>query len=414
VLIMSIFVEETQSEEPFSIYIPSTPLGVERPMLVAFHGFNVSHLDIWANTSFIEECEARDWILIAPYSRNLAPTGPGTSQISFGSAQSQIHVQAVIDYVRENFAVDRDRIYGVGFSMGGGAAMSYAARHRDSERGAFAAVVNHTGTISLRNTYDNVGPGTQMLMNRIFNGSPSFNPFEYLRVSSIDLDSSGNLVPGSRHMATNLVGVPVRTYYGIGDSEQYLVDQSLALDSFMSSISTSFELIALPSNCPATQQGHCWDTIDETEVCDWLELQSLSSPGPVGQVVADRNARWGNLRVEPTSSDDFATLDYSVSSVQSSIRLLGTRNVDEIELSLADLGLSPQAPFSVRCGSADLTGDRVLLNGLFGPPQDVLRNGISLGQDCQGAGASWCFDATTGKLRLEETSSVSSLWSIVP
>jgi hypothetical protein len=134
----------------------------------------------------------------------------------------------------------------------------------------------------------------------------------------------------------------------------------------------------------------------------------------VGQVVADRNARWGNLRVEPTSSDDFATLDYSVSSVQSSIRLLGTRNVDEIELSLADLGLSPQAPFSVRCGSADLTGDRVLLNGLFGPPQDVLRNGISLGQDCQGAGASWCFDATTGKLRLEEISSVSSLWSIVP
>ncbi len=414
VLIMSIFVEETQAEEPFSIYIPPTPVGVERPMLVAFHGFNVSHLDIWANTSFIEECQARDWILIAPYSRNLAPTGPGTSQISFGSAQSQTHVQAVIDYVRENFAVDRDRIYGVGFSMGGGAALSYAARHRDPERGAFAAVVNHTGTISLRNTYDNVGPDQQALMRRIFNGSPSFSPFEYVRASSIDLDASANLVPGSRHMATNLVGVPVRTYYGIGDSEQYLVDQSLALDSFMSSISTSFELIALPSNCSAAQQGHCWDTIDETEVCDWLELQSLSVPGPVGQVVADRNARWGNLRVEPTSPDDFATLDYSVSTAQSSVRLLGTRNVDEIELDLADLGLSSQAPFSVRCGSADSTGDRILLNGLAGPPQDVLRNGISLGQDCQAAGSTWCFDATTGTLRLEEVSSLSSLWSIVP
>lgn len=215
-------------------------------------------------------------------------------------------------------------------------------------------------------------------------------------------------------MATNLVGVPVRTYYGIGDSEQYLVDQSLALDSFMSSISTSFELIALPSNCPAAQQGHCWDTIDETEVCDWLELQSLSVPGPVGQVVADRNARWGNLRVEPTSSDDFATLDYSVSTAQSSVRLLGTSNVDEIEMELADLGLSSQAPFSVRCGSADSTGDRILLNGLTGPPQDVLRNGISLGQDCQGVGSSWCFDAATGTLRLEEASSLSSLWSIVP
>lgn len=414
VLIMSIFVEETQAEEPFSIYIPPTPVGVERPMLVAFHGFNVSHLDIWANTSFIDECQARDWILIAPYSRNLAPTGPGTSQISFGSVQSQTHVQAVIDYVRENFAVDRDRIYGVGFSMGGGAAMSYAARHRNPERGAFAAVVNHTGTVSLRNTYDNVSPHLQALMNRIFNGSPSFIPFEYLRASSIDLDSSGNLVPGSRHMATNLAGVPVRTYYGIGDSEQYLVDQSQALGSFMSTISSNFQLIALPSNCAPVLQGHCWDTIDETEVCDWLELQSLPVPGPVGQVVADRNARWGNLRVEPSSSGDFATLDYSVSTSQSSIRLLGTVNVDEIELNLADLGLSGQAPFSVRCGSADSTGDRVLLNGLSGPPQDVLRNGISLGEDCQGAGSHWCFDATTGTLRVHEAFSLSSIWSIVP
>lgn len=414
VLIMSIFVEETQAEEPFSIYIPPTPVGVERPMLVAFHGFNVSHLDIWANTSFISECQARDWILIAPYSRNLAPTGPGSSQISFGSAQSQLHVKAVIDYVRENFSVDRDRIYGVGFSMGGGAVMSYAARHRDPERGAFAAVVNHTGTVSLRHTYDNVSLNLQSLMRRIFNGAPAFTPFEYARVSSIDLDSFGNLVPGSRHMATNLAGVPVRTYYGIGDSEQYLVDQSIALDSFMSGISSNFELIALPANCTAQQQGHCWNTIDETEVCDWLAQQSLPAPGPVGQVVADRNARWGNLRVEPTSMGDFASLDYSVSTSQSSIRLLGTVNVDEVELDLVDVGLSASAPFSLRCGSADSTGDRILVNGLSAPPQDVLRNGISLGQDCQGGGSAWCFDATTGTLRIEETSSLSSLWSIVP
>ena len=49
--------------------------------------------------------------------------------------------------------------------MGGGAALSYAARHRDPERGAFAAVVNHTGTISLRNTYHNVSPDQQGLMH---------------------------------------------------------------------------------------------------------------------------------------------------------------------------------------------------------------------------------------------------------
>ena len=100
--------------------------------------------------------------------------------------------------------------------------------------------------------------------------------------------------------------------------------------------------------------------------------------------------------------------------VEQSVDLVRSHLGERLALELADLGLSSQAPFSVRCGSADSTGDRILLNGLTGPPQDVLRNGISLGQDCQGVGSSWCFDAATGTLRLEEASSLSSLWSIVP
>ncbi|MDG1050783.1 MAG: alpha/beta hydrolase-fold protein, partial [Planctomycetota bacterium] len=414
-LLVSILVEETQEEESFTIYVPPTPPGVERPLLAAFHGFNVSHLDIWANTSFIAECQARDWILVAPYQRNLAPTGPGTSQTAFGSAQSQLHVQAVIDYAMDQFAVDRDRVYGVGFSMGGGAALSYAARHRDRERGAFAAVVNHTGTVSLQNVYSNADTSVQQLMVRIFNGSPSFSPFEYSRASVINLDAAGTLVPGGNHMASNLAGVAVRTYYGIGDSQQYLIDQGQSLHALMGSLGLQHELVALPANCTPQQQGHCWSTIDETEVCDWLSSKSYQSPGPVGRILADRDGRWGEISVEPALSNEFAVVEYSVSGPQNSVRLQGTSNVDVIELDLADLGIDPLSSWSIRSGTLDGTADEFSVAGLPGLPLAVRRNGVTLGEECQGApGPSWCFDASSGTLRISETSGVSAFWSVTP
>ncbi len=420
-LIMYVFVEETQALEAFTIYVPPTLVGDERPLLVAFHGYGVSHLDIAANTSFVAECQARDWILVAPYSRNLAPTAPATSQNAFGSVQSQVHVQAVIDYVIANFSVDRDRLYGVGFSMGGGAAMSYAARHRDRDRGAFAAVVNHTGTVSLHNTYENVPPETQTLLEGLFNGPPGSQTgsFEFARASSIEVDASGLLVPGGRHMATNLAGVPVRTYYALDDSEQYLIDQSLALHAFMSAISGSHELIALPSDCPQPQQqGHCWNTIDETEVCDWFAQHSFNSPAAVGYVLADRDARWGHLGVDPTAAGAFAALEYAVTVGQNSVRLLSTVNVDQVELDLAELGLDVSADLFIRLGSADGTGDQLRMNGLLAQPQAVLRNGLPAVQtNGSGWGASnnsWSYNPVTGTLLINEVDALPSIWTLVP
>jgi len=420
-LLMYVFVEETQALEAFSIYIPPTPVVDERPMVVAFHGFGVSHFDIAVNTSFIAECQARDWILIAPYSRNTVATPEQDSQNSFGSVQSQVHVEAVIDYVIDNFSVDRDRLYGVGFSMGGGAAMSYAARHRDRERGAFAAVVNHTGTVSLHNTYHNVPPDTQTLLEGLFNGPPGSQAasFELARSSSVEVDSAGALVQGGRHMAINLVGVPVRTYYAFDDSEQYLIDQSLALHSFLSATSTAHELIAQPSDCPLPQQmGHCWSTIDETEVCAWFELHAFGAPGSFGHVLADRDARWGNLRVEPTTTGAFAEFDYAVTAAQNSVRLLSTINVDEIELDAVELGLNTAAEIYIRLGSVDGTGDRVRVKGLSLEPQRVLRNGQSVGQI---TGTSWptlenawSFDPVAHAVVISEVDALPAVWSIVP
>lgn len=414
-LVLSIVVEETQEEELFTLFVPSTPPGVERPMLVAFHGFNVSHLDIWANTSFISECQARGWFLIAPYMRNLAPTGPGTSQSGFGSAQSQLHVQAVMRYVMEGFPVDLDRIYGVGFSMGGGAAMSYAARHRDRDEGAFAAVVNHTGTVALQHVYANADNDTQGLMRRIFGGNPQYAPFNYNRSSVIELDANGVLVSGGDHMARNLSEVPVRTYYGVGDGQGYLVDEALQLDGFMSTISSTHELVALPADCTPVQGGHCWATIDETEVCDWLETKVLGTPGQIGQVLADRNARWGNLDVTPTLAGVFSSFDYSISSSQNSIRLLGTSNLESVRFNLNEVGLDRTSPVGLRLGTADGSGDTVHITGYGGAPSSIVRNGWLVIEDCSSASLPrWCYDPSTDTLSITETAPQTALWTVNP
>ena len=119
----------TGTDELFSLYVPSSPSGQARPLIVGFHGFGVSHLDFsYYNTDILAEAAARDWFVLAPIQINPVLN---TGDISFGSAESQLNVEHVLNYVLDEWPIDLDRIYGIGFSMGGGNAVSYAARHRD-------------------------------------------------------------------------------------------------------------------------------------------------------------------------------------------------------------------------------------------------------------------------------------------
>ena len=108
----------------------------------------------------------------------------------------------MLDWIGAKCRVDRTRIYGVGFSMGGGSVTSYAARHLDPARAMFAAVVDHTGGVALRNTYasepddadsdDNTPQvGDNLEVPDILDGwygAPATHLFGYQRCSTIDMD----------------------------------------------------------------------------------------------------------------------------------------------------------------------------------------------------------------------------------
>ena len=187
----SVLVEATGAIELFSLFVPDSDPSVPRPLLTAFHGAGTSHGDIYFRAmEFFIEADQRDWFLIAPLQRNLN----GPPDTSYASAASQLHVAAVIELVLDTYAIDRDRLYAAGFSMGGGNAMSYAARHRDRRSGAISAVVNHTGTLALSNVYENA-PVIQMnIMEGIFGGPPTGPVFEWQRSSVLELDAAGCLL----------------------------------------------------------------------------------------------------------------------------------------------------------------------------------------------------------------------------
>src|SRR5262245_1035275 len=132
--------------ERFLLYVPRLPVGERAPLLVVFHRFGVSHWDAYYWTEYIQQAQRRGWFLVAPL---------GANQASFSCLEGQINVEAALRYTTDAFNIDRTRVYGVGFSMGGGNVTTYAARHVDPSGVMFAAIVNHTGGVSLANTWAN-------------------------------------------------------------------------------------------------------------------------------------------------------------------------------------------------------------------------------------------------------------------
>lgn len=414
-LLLRITVPSTGLDELFSLYVPGTPPNSKRPMVVGFHGFGVSHLDLLFSTSFFFECEQRDWFMVAPFQFSAV----GNSQIHFSSPQSQEHVEAVLDWVTSAYAVDKDRVFGVGFSQGGGAALSYAARHRDDEAVQFAAVANHTGTVSNRGAYLNSNGAVQAEMQLLFGGAPGQKPFEYQRSSVIDTNANAGLIPSGRHMATNLESTPILSVYGLADPLTYLVDQTVALDGFMAGLpASSHTLLGATVPAPCFQgglTGHCWSTLDEAFVCDWFADKVLGEPER-GSLLIDESGRWDAIEVQQAATGSFSSLSYLFERSVNRFILFDRENVERLGVDLAAVNFSATTQVDVATTAIDGAPVAIDVDGLIGPPSAVRRNGVAVVQSCLPPGLfpTWCYSAATGTLTLNETGGALAVWEIVP
>ena len=133
----------TGREEKFLIGVPSAPLN-PAPLLVVFHGYGEEHTDMVSKTSYFQEAMARGWIVLAPL---------GAHKYNYAIDYAQENVELALFWAATYLPLDPDRFYGVGFSMGGGMAASFAARHLETFGPRFAAIAVHSGTCSMRDVY---------------------------------------------------------------------------------------------------------------------------------------------------------------------------------------------------------------------------------------------------------------------
>lgn len=375
--------------EDFLLYIPMLPTPNVTPLLTVYHQFSVSHRDVLLNTTFLQEVQNRGWFMLAP---------KGATDINFSSLVSQANTEFVLRWVLTNYNIDRSRVYGVGFSMGGGNALSHAARHLDPFGPMFAAIVNLTGSLSISDVYVNE-LGTHWALNFLYGGPPSSQPFAYSRSSTIEIDQATGFVIPDRSMAWNLSHIPIQTWYAIDDPLQYLVEQNQMLHAFLSGLGGVHILNAVPG------VEHTWDTLDETQACNFLAQHTLATPNSA-YTVADRDGTFFQFDVEQDQAGDFSPFEWSAIPAQNTLIIDKTSNIRRITVDTAPLGLDPNQPMTIILGTADGQPDEIILSGYTQSPMNVTRNGVP--------NTSWVYDSAMGTLEIHEINTGYHTWVTTP
>src|SRR5690606_29947963 len=109
------FLERIQIMTPFGF----DPNGPDLPLVVAFNGWGMSAGSFFNGMSTIpDEANVRGWMVVAVTCLD---------DKSYGWIVGQTGIEVALKYVDHYYPVDRDRIYAVGWSAGGGSVASYAA-----------------------------------------------------------------------------------------------------------------------------------------------------------------------------------------------------------------------------------------------------------------------------------------------
>jgi hypothetical protein len=380
--------------ETFLFHAPAqqTP----RPMLVAFHSFARSENEIILETRLVQESADRDWYLLAPLSAN---------KRHYSSMPAQLNTEAAIQWMLTHFpGIDRTRIYGIGFSMGGGMVTSYAARHLDPTDHMFAAIVDHTGTVSLKNTWEDE-PASRFFLN-FWYGEPSGTPAAYFgmaRCSVLDFDGATQVVNADNAMARNLLHMGVRNTRALNDPLAYLVEQAEVFNGFMISLGAqlgaSYDYRVLPSS------QHYWNLLNYSVTLNWLSQFSLSLPAQAN-TLADSDRRYFYFDVVQESAGAFTPFSWSIDVAENRVRVHSTSNLLRIRVDTDMAGLDPALPLSIELGTVDGLPDEVSLSDYPAPPITVERDGIPT--------SAWTYNALLAELTLQELDGSAHTWVVTP
>jgi pimeloyl-ACP methyl ester carboxylesterase len=379
----------------FTVPVPR-PTG-PRPLLVVFHKFGTSHGDVFFNTTYLQEAIKRGWYLVCPL---------GAAQSHFSSIEAQVNTEFVLDWMSTHpaFKIDRTRVYGVGFSMGGGSVTNYAARHVDPAHLMLAALIDHSGGVALKDTLLN-DPAVQPIFDFWFgNGSAgSADPWKMERSSVINFDNFTLQVEQDRDLARNLMHIPMRIVRASNDTIPYLSRQSDVLHAHMLALGKvpgqGYGYYILPYT------GHSWSMLGESAACDWLQQFTLQVPSS-GNTLADHDGVYFHFTLAQDQANAFTPFVWNADPPANRLSLSGTGNLKRLTADTAALGLGTGQTLTVDFATADGSGDEVGFSGWPKFPTNVLRDGV--------AWPAWSYNAVSKLLVLFELDGGAHTWKVIP
>jgi len=379
----------TGYKERFMIFAPDQ--SKPSPLLVVFHKFGTSELDAWVNTQFFQEAWSRGWHIMAPLS---------STDVHFGNPLGQQNTQVALEWMTDNFNIRPDRIYGVGFSMGGGAALSYAAQHVDPTKPMFAAVVDHTGGISLNDTYLNE-PSAQFIFDFFFgDGTPgSADPWKMTAASMFDFNPGTLAVDDQTNMARNLKYMPIKVFRVSNDPLAYLKVQCDVFANYLTNrgFVHTYEIV--------DGHTHLWAHLSERKSLVWLSKKKLTLPS-AGRVLAHQDGRFFFFTVDQIAAETFSPFDWTITASLNKLRVWRTGNLTSLTFDTVEAGLDPSQMLTIDMATGDGVPVTYVLRDIAATPTTVERDSVPT--------TAYLYDPVEKTLTLQETDGGNHLWEVTP
>lgn len=425
-------VQKTGRIEKYHIEGPALPLAEDAPLIVLFHSYNRDHLEhlapTWNTYDFYTAAVNAGYIVVMHDGGFDNVPAPNEGHRALGSTAFHHHTEAVIQDVLEHFPIDRDRIYGYGFSMGGGNVLNYAARHLDplSDNGMFAAVVNHTGTVSGPLEY-HTDTGQQIVYESQHGDTYANKPFRYRKATVLDIpcdvpdpgacSTPTVCAPGTagglskaHSLARNLSYLPIETWYNICDNNHILVSSNQELDNLMTG--AAGPVYETHQTAPGGNL-HQWKKVPSLDVLAHFNgkyLYDVTSAPTGGNVLFTKNGeRTLFMRGQKIVGTDFGRMIYTFDALQNRILLFTTAAGVDQNLSEISLIVDQYSPL--------IAGQDLIINNNFGPdipinvegydvpPNKVYKDGI----DSPG---SWTWNSTDKIVEIDDNTGMVAGWLI--
>ena len=137
---------EANADMPYTLFVPSSYApGTPSPLIVDLHGLNITPLMQILFDGTTDLAERYGFIVVAPMGFSVsswwgsrggaavasAQVKPGTEDRYSSSELSEIDAMTLLKSIRQEYAIDSDRIYLMGHSMGGAGTYHLASKYND-------------------------------------------------------------------------------------------------------------------------------------------------------------------------------------------------------------------------------------------------------------------------------------------